>query len=159
MSEIEKALVELQSLMKYRAQELGYEEDFRGLGLTSRKNLCLHPSVKREKSGAVVDARCRSLTAGFIKEKKEKGENVDVCVYHDVGESRSTQIERCSTLSLFLVAQLTQLQNLDLLEPHNLIPNGVWSFDGILKYGEEHKQCPYFTARRMVCSKGSLLQF
>lgn len=84
MSEIEKALVELQALMKYRAEELGYEEDFRGLGLTSRKNLCLHPSVKREKSGNVVDARCRSLTAGFVKEKKERGEDVDVCVYHDV---------------------------------------------------------------------------
>ncbi|KAG5931436.1 TFIIH/NER complex ATP-dependent 5'-3' DNA helicase subunit [Claviceps pazoutovae] len=123
MSEIEKALEELRELMKYRTKELGYEEDFRGLGLTSRKNLCLHPSVKREKSGTVVDARCRSLTAGFVKEKKERGENVDLCVYHD---------------------------NLDLLEPHNLIPNGVWTFEGILSYGEEHKQCPYFTARRMM---------
>lgn len=84
MSEIEKALTELKSLMKYRAEELGYVEEFRGLGLTSRKNLCLHPSVKREKSGAVVDARCRSLTAGFVKEKKERGENVEVCIYHDV---------------------------------------------------------------------------
>lgn len=84
MSEIEKALVELQALMKYRAEQLGFEEEFRGLGLTSRKNLCLHPSVKREKSGAIVDARCRSLTAGFVKEKKDRGESVDVCVYHDV---------------------------------------------------------------------------
>lgn len=42
------------------------------------------------------------------------------------------------------------IQNLDLLEPHNLIPNGVWSFDDMIRYGEEHKQCPYFTARRMV---------
>lgn len=83
-SEIEKALAELKALMKYRAEQQGEVEDFRALGLTSRKNLCLHPSVKKEKSGAVVDARCRSLTAGFIKEKKEKGEDVDVCVYHDV---------------------------------------------------------------------------
>ncbi|KAH7021063.1 DNA repair helicase [Microdochium trichocladiopsis] len=123
MSEIEKALAELRELVKFRAKELGRTEEFRGLGLTSRKNLCLHPSVKREKSGSVVDARCRSLTAGFVKEKKEKGENVEVCVYHD---------------------------NLDLLEPHNLIPNGVWTFDDLLKYGESHKQCPYFTARRMM---------
>ncbi|KAG7129764.1 General transcription and DNA repair factor IIH helicase subunit like protein [Verticillium longisporum] len=123
MSEIEKALAELRELMKYRTEQLGQEEEFRGLGLTSRKNLCLHPSVKREKSGSVVDARCRSLTAGFVKEKKDKGENVDVCVYHD---------------------------NLDLLEPHNLIPNGVWTFDGLLRYGEQHKQCPYFTSRRMM---------
>ena len=70
--------------MKYRAEQLGEVEEFRALGLTSRKNLCLHPSVKKEKSGAVVDARCRSLTAGFVKEKKDRGEDVDVCVYHDV---------------------------------------------------------------------------
>ncbi|TID22225.1 DNA repair helicase [Venturia nashicola] len=123
MSEIEKALAELKALMKYRTQELGYEEDFRGLGLTSRKNLCLHPSVRREKSGNVVDSRCRSLTAGFVKEKKERGEDVELCVYHD---------------------------NLDLLEPHNLIPPGVWTLDGLMQYGEQHKQCPYFTARRMM---------
>ncbi len=91
MSEIEKALAELKSLMKYRAEQLGYEEEFRGLGLTSRKNLCLHPSVKREKSGTIVDARCRSLTAGFVKEKKERGENVDMCIYHDVRRSLSVR--------------------------------------------------------------------
>ena len=123
MSEIEKALAELKALMKYRGEQLGHEEDFRGLGLTSRKNLCLHPSVKREKSGAIVDARCRSLTAGFVKEKKERGEDVDLCVYHD---------------------------NLDLLEPHNLVPPGVFTFDGMLRYGEQHKQCPYFSVRRMM---------
>ncbi|KAM0100746.1 TFIIH/NER complex ATP-dependent 5'-3' DNA helicase subunit [Aspergillus fumigatus] len=123
MSEIEKALAELKELMKFRSQQLGYTEDFRALGLTSRKNLCLHPSVKREKSGTVVDARCRSLTAGFVKEKKERGEDVELCIYHE---------------------------NLDLLEPHNLVPPGVFTLDGLLKYGEEHKQCPYFSARRMV---------
>ncbi|KAF2420768.1 tfiih complex helicase [Tothia fuscella] len=123
MSEIEKALAELKALMKYRTEQLGHEEEFRGLGLTSRKNLCLHPSVKREKSGSVVDARCRSLTAGFVKEQRERGEDVEMCVYHD---------------------------NLDLLEPHNLIPPGVWTLDGLMKYGEEQKQCPYFTARRMM---------
>jgi DNA excision repair protein ERCC-2 len=123
MSEIEKGLAELKALMKYRADQLGEVEDFRALGLTSRKNLCLHPSVKREKSGSVVDARCRSLTAGFVKEKKERGEDVELCVYHE---------------------------NLDLLEPHNLLPTGVWTLDGLARYGEEHKQCPYFTSRRMM---------
>ncbi|KAK6367223.1 TFIIH/NER complex ATP-dependent 5'-3' DNA helicase subunit [Lithohypha guttulata] len=123
MSEIEKALAELKALMKYRTKELGYTEEFRGLGLTSRKNLCLHPSVKREKSGSVVDARCRSLTAGFVKEKKERGEDVDVCIYHD---------------------------NLDLLDPSSLIPPGVFTLDNLLQYGEAHKQCPYFSARRMM---------
>ncbi|KAF7587780.1 hypothetical protein BBP40_006715 [Aspergillus hancockii] len=126
MSEIEKALAELKELMKYRAKELGYTEDFRALGLTSRKNLCLHPSVKREKSGTVVDARCRSLTAGFVKEKKERGDDVELCVYHE---------------------------NLDLLEPHNLVPPGVFTLDGLLKYGEEQKQLVFDEAHNIdnVC--------
>jgi Rad3-related DNA helicase len=98
MSEIEKALAELRELMKYRAEQLGYVEDFRALGLTSRKNLCLHPSVKREKSGTVVDARCRSLTAGFVKEKKERGEDVELCVYHEVYMAR-LQLDSWLTIS------------------------------------------------------------
>lgn len=57
MSEIEKALVELENLMDYRTKELGYQEDFRGLGLTSRKNLCLHPEVSKERKGTVVDEK------------------------------------------------------------------------------------------------------
>ena len=97
MSEIEKALHELKALMKYRTAQLGYEEEFRGLGLTSRKNLCLHPSVRREKSGSVVDARCRSLTAGFVKEKRERGEDVDMCQGCTELHSRS----RCVTVELF----------------------------------------------------------
>lgn len=141
MSEIEKALAELKELMKYRAQELGFDEEFRALGLTSRKNLCLHPSVKREKSGSVVDARCRSLTAGFVKEKKERGENVDLCIYHDVRIASLTEFQRLADA----------FQNLDLLEPHNLVPPGVFTLDGLIRYGEDHKQCPYFSARRMVC--------
>lgn len=106
MSEIEKALAELRALMIYRAEQLGHEEEFRGLGLTSRKNLCLHPSVKREKSGSVVDARCRSLTAGFVKEKKDRGEDVDVCIYHDVCCHRRNAATQTPTRPGLLLAHL-----------------------------------------------------
>ena len=52
--EIEKALSELKRLMAYRIklaeedgdlEQLAKERGFTGLGLTSRKNLCLHPEV------------------------------------------------------------------------------------------------------------------
>lgn len=43
--EIEKALAELKRLMEYRAEMGAHDEEFRGLGLTSRKNTCLHPEV------------------------------------------------------------------------------------------------------------------
>lgn len=45
MPEIEKALAELKRLMEYRMEMGAKDEDFRGLGLTSRRNLCLHPEV------------------------------------------------------------------------------------------------------------------
>ena len=122
MSEIEKALAELKALMKYRSDQLGKEEDFRGLGLTSRKNLCLHPSVKREKSGSIVDARCRSLTAGFVKEKKERGEDVDLCIYHDVWHRRFLG---CPGFSNFL--RILTSWNLTILCPPASLLSTVYS--------------------------------
>jgi DNA excision repair protein ERCC-2 len=52
--EIEKALAELKRLMEYRAEMGAHDEEFRGLGLTSRKNLCLHPEVSDRCSGLPV---------------------------------------------------------------------------------------------------------
>jgi hypothetical protein len=49
--EIEKALAELKGLMAYRVanaetpESAAQERAFTGLGLTSRKNLCIHPEV------------------------------------------------------------------------------------------------------------------
>ena len=31
-----------------------------------------------------------------------------------------------------------------------MIPNGIWTLDDLLCYGEQYKQCPYFTSRRIV---------
>jgi Rad3-related DNA helicase len=51
--EIEKALAELKRLMEYRIscaeteEQKEKESNFTGLGLTSRKNLCIHPEVLR----------------------------------------------------------------------------------------------------------------
>lgn len=125
MSEIEKALIELENLMEYRAKELGHKEEFRGLGLTSRKNLCLHPVVSKERKGTVVDEKCRRLTNGVNKRKLEADPNADVelCEYHE---------------------------NLYNLEVENYLPNGVFSFEKLIKYCEERKLCPYFIVRRMI---------
>lgn len=68
MPEIDKALAELKNLMAYR-QAQGLVEDFFGIGLTSRKNLCLNPKVSKEKKGKVVDSKCRNLTASWVRAK------------------------------------------------------------------------------------------
>ncbi|KAF8921304.1 DNA repair helicase [Mucidula mucida] len=128
--EIEKALVELKRLIAYRIEcaetelEKQKERNFTGIGLTSRKNLCIHPEVSKEKKGKVVDARCRDLTNSAVcKKGREEPGSVNLCEWHE---------------------------NLGQLEPGNLIPPGIHTLEDVLQYGRENKTCPYFTVRRML---------
>ncbi|KAF8559571.1 DNA repair helicase [Imleria badia] len=128
--EIEKALSELKRLMKYRIagaetpEEKQKEENFMGLGLTSRKNLCIHPEVSKEKKGKVVDARCRDLTNTAVCEKgRADPGSVELCDWHE---------------------------NLGKSEPGTLISPGIWTLADVLQHGRENGTCPYFTVRRMM---------
>lgn len=134
MSEIEKALIELHKLMEFRANELGYVEDFRGLGLTSRKNLCLNPLISREKKGNVVDEMCRRVTNGQLKEKIEKGV--------------VTEEEQVRDPAKYSLCSFHEKMN-D-MDPHEYVPLGVYSFDALIRYCKEIGTCPYFTVRRMI---------
>lgn len=134
MSEIEKALIELNSLMEFRLKELGYVEEFRGLGLTSRKNLCIHPTISQERKGAVVDEKCRRITNGQLREKIDRG-----LVTEEMQQSNPETMSVCEFH-----------ENLSPMDQHDLIPNGVYSFEGLIKYCKENKTCPYFTVRRMI---------
>ncbi|KNE67701.1 hypothetical protein AMAG_19688 [Allomyces macrogynus ATCC 38327] len=88
--EIEKALLELKRLMAFRARALGQEEPFLALGLSSRKNLCVNPDVVKEKWGKAVDAKCRSLTASWVR---SKAANTKVTRHgrHDTGRRGRSQ--------------------------------------------------------------------
>ncbi|KLO18845.1 DNA repair helicase [Schizopora paradoxa] len=128
--EIEKALAELKRLMEYRIkyaeteEEKEKERNFTGLGLTSRKNLCLHPQVSKEKKGTVVDARCRDLTSAAACEKgRANPGSVPLCDFHE---------------------------ELGKMEPGNLIPPGIHTLADVLNYCREKGTCPYFTIRRMI---------
>lgn len=134
MSEIEKALVELYNLMEYRTKELGYVEDFRALGLSSRKNLCLHPTISKERKGAVVDEKCRRATNGQLKHKLEE-QNLPP----EELAARSDELGLCSFHE--------KLYDYD---QHDLIPAGVYTFEQLIKYCKGQGTCPYFTVRRML---------
>lgn len=128
--EIEKALTELKRLMAYRVEcaeteeEKEKERSYMGLGLTSRKNLCIHPEVSKEKKGNVVDARCRDLTNSRVCEQNRADPgSVPVCDWHE---------------------------NLGQMEPGTLIPQGVWTLEDVLEYAREKVICPYFAVRRMM---------
>lgn len=82
--------------MAYRKKE-GLEENYFGIGLTSRKNLCLHPVVSKERKGKVVDSKCRNMTASWVRSKAGKGRqgqeegeamdvdtNIELCDFYEV---------------------------------------------------------------------------
>ncbi|PVG04461.1 putative RAD3-DNA helicase/ATPase [Serendipita vermifera] len=128
--EIEKALTELKRLMEYRINAAETEEDkekerrFTGLGLTSRKNLCLHPQVSTEKKGYVVDAKCRDLTNAAACEKgRANPGSVPLCDWHE---------------------------GLNDMEPGSLVPHGIWTLADLVEMGRKSTTCPYFTIRRMM---------
>lgn len=61
------------------------EPDFLGLGLTSRKNLCVHESASKEKKGKSVDARCRDMTNATARAKHDADpESTELCKWHEV---------------------------------------------------------------------------
>ncbi|RKP03358.1 hypothetical protein CXG81DRAFT_24013 [Caulochytrium protostelioides] len=128
--EIEKALAELKRLMDYRHAQ-GAKEPFLGLGLTSRRNLCVHPDVSREKHGETVDARCRSLTAPWVREQHQQQQQT--------GDQMNVDVELC--------AFYEHLENAD---DSATIPSGVYTLEDMKEWGRENTYCPYFLARRMI---------
>lgn len=131
--------------------------DFLGIGLSSRKNLCIHPSVRQEKKGKAVDARCRDMTSSVAKQRWEQDPtSVELCEFHEVGRrhlplrvDRHLDVDSLLRGSLFSLA-FSLAQNLGELDPDHLIPYGVHTIEDMKAYGQQHKICPYFAIRRMV---------
>ncbi|KAI8069763.1 uncharacterized protein B0P05DRAFT_550773 [Gilbertella persicaria] len=134
--EIDKALAELKNLIAYRKSQ-GLEEDFLGLGLTSRKNLCLHPTVSRERKGKVVDSKCRNLTASWVRAKAgvNKANNGEDAM--EVDQPRQTEL--CNFY-----------ETLEAANTPNPIPNGVYTFDDLKSFCKTMSYCPYYLVRRAI---------
>lgn len=63
----------------------GPMEDILAIGLSSRKNMCIHPEVSQERKGKVVDARCRDMTSAWACEKgRQNPGSVELCDFHEV---------------------------------------------------------------------------
>ncbi|KAJ4436082.1 hypothetical protein ANN_18709 [Periplaneta americana] len=79
--------------------------------------------VSKERDGKIVDGRCHSLTASYVRERHNYDDSVPICSFYegfDI-EGRETQ-----------------------LEP------GVYSLDDLKEYGQERNWCPYFLARYTI---------
>ncbi|XP_046401434.1 general transcription and DNA repair factor IIH helicase subunit XPD [Ischnura elegans] len=124
--EIEKAVEELKRLVAYIEKQTAHERDFRpvvGLVLSSRKNLCIHPEVSKERDGRIVDGRCHSLTASHVRERHRAHPEVPVCTFYEA-------FDACGR--------------------DELMPSGVYALDDLKQYARERGWCPYYLARYTI---------
>eukprot|EP00913_Durusdinium_trenchii_P003255 g3011.t1 len=130
-----KAVEELRKVIDFRVEVLAKELDAgseapKGLaaghilavGLSARRNMCVHPEVSKEGDRERVDEMCRQLTAPWTREKKTAS-----CVHFEKYESALGQ----------------QSQLLD---------TGIYTIEDLRVKGmdKEYGWCPYYAARRLI---------
>ncbi|XP_031835490.1 general transcription and DNA repair factor IIH helicase subunit XPD isoform X1 [Nomia melanderi] len=118
--EIEKVIEELKKLIDYYEKETESKPKIVGLVLSSRKNMCIHPEVSREREGKIVDGRCHSLTASYIRERHNYDETTPICNFYE---------------------------GFDMEGKEQIVPPGIYSIDDLKEYGRDRNWCPYFLAR------------
>jgi DNA excision repair protein ERCC-2 len=81
-------LEELRKLQAYQEQELGKQAQILALGLSSRKNLCIHPKISGEGSRENVDAGCRKLTATWVRTAAADNPDIELCDFFEGYEKK-----------------------------------------------------------------------
>lgn len=123
--EMEKTLAELKLLYNYQLQQFGPGARMLAIGLSSRKNLCVNPTVVSAENRDSVDAGCRKLTASWVRAIAVENPNVPTCSYFENYDAA----DKAGTATL---------------------PAGVYTLQELRLYGKEKGWCPYFLARHMV---------
>ena len=124
--EMEKVLAELKELIDYRTRYFPTDQapKILALGLSSRKNLCIHPRVMEEGARESVDAKCMKLTAPWVRERAATDpESVELCDW---------------------------FQGLDAAGPEGRLDAGVYTLHDLRAMGRKRGWCPYFLARHMI---------
>lgn len=123
--EIEKVVAELKILMDYYKEHATDQPNITGLVLSSRKNMCVHPEVSKEREGKAVDGKCYGLTASYVRERHNMDDSVPVCQY---------------------------FEGFDIEGKESFLPVGIYNIDDLKQYGRARNWCPYFTARQAIKS-------
>lgn len=118
--ELEKVVEEMRGLLDYYIQETGEVPNFLGLALSSRKNMCVHPEVSKERDGKLVDGRCHQLTASFVRNRHKSNRDVPVCDFYEDFDANGRNVP---------------------------LPPGIFGLDELREYGRQRGWCPYFLAR------------
>lgn len=128
VQEMDKAVEELKRVVEYRIQILaGDDSESRagqllGVCLSARRNMCIHPEVSKYDNANKVDAKCRNLTATFVREEKSNDSSIEVCDFYE-GYQRGMS-DSCLT--------------------------GIYALDDMKELGLKMGWCPYFVARHLI---------
>lgn len=103
--------------------------DILGVGLSARRNLCVHPEVSGEQDRDRVDEMCRQLTAPWVREKAKGDRTVGACQHYERYEAA-------------------------IADGSSLLQSGVYTVEDLRAKGLEDAfgWCPYFAARRLIQS-------
>ncbi|XP_056641987.1 general transcription and DNA repair factor IIH helicase subunit XPD [Diorhabda carinulata] len=118
--EIEKVMEELKKLIEYYEKIDGVQPKLTGLVLSSRKNMCVHPEVSTQREGKIVDGKCHSLTASYIRDKHSYDDTVPVCQFYE---------------------------DFNIDGKESVMPHGVYNLEDLKQYGRNRNWCPYFVSR------------
>lgn len=124
--EMEKVLQELQHLERYRdgARGTGRSHRLLAVGLSSRRNLCIHDKVMQDSERESVDTKCRSLTASWVRARAAAGDaDVETCPFFEALEGHGTD---------------------------SALPHGVHTLDELKELSRARGWCPYFLARHAI---------
>lgn len=146
VGEMDKVLEELKGLTAFMKKEIGDHFNLLAVGLSSRSNLCIHPTVSQKKSALEVDSGCREKTAYWVRESSQKefehlkNQTNDLLDIEDAAES----------LGLCKFYEKFQKGVSNTEHPVYLSEGGVYTMNDLREYGKKNGLCPYFTARRAL---------
>mmetsp|Transcript_122306 Transcript_122306/g.212225 ORF Transcript_122306/g.212225 Transcript_122306/m.212225 type:complete len:842 (+) Transcript_122306:93-2618(+) len=97
------------------------------VGLSARRNMCVHEDVSKEGDRERVDEMCRQRTAPWVREKSQKDKNVALCTHYEKFEKA-------------------------LAHQSQLLDSGVYTIEDLRAKGLDSNcgWCPYYAARRML---------
>eukprot|EP01054_Gregarina_sp_Poly1_P003100 Gregarina_sp_Poly_1__3099@NODE_1872_length_3157_cov_37_260841_g1214_i0_p1_GENE_NODE_1872_length_3157_cov_37_260841_g1214_i0NODE_1872_length_3157_cov_37_260841_g1214_i0_p1_ORF_typecomplete_len864_score121_63Helicase_C_2/PF13307_6/7_4e03Helicase_C_2/PF13307_6/2_3e47HBB/PF06777_11/5_2e24HBB/PF06777_11/1_3e06DEAD_2/PF06733_15/3_3e23DEAD_2/PF06733_15/1_4e06ResIII/PF04851_15/4_3e12DEAD/PF00270_29/0_068DEAD/PF00270_29/2_7e02AAA_22/PF13401_6/45AAA_22/PF13401_6/0_77FtsK_SpoIIIE/PF01580_18/0_15DUF2075/PF0 len=166
---MEKALVELRGVLRYRwselekegRQELLAKAPCLGVALSARRNLCVHPVVSKEADRDKIDEKCRCLTAPWIR-RENKADELQVTA-SDIEDLDPHNCKLCPWYENltrhwtadFVPKDIYTIEDLKKfgLNGLNPIPDNTTSNPGRYQHRPREKVptfCPYFAARRLV---------
>mmetsp|Transcript_7086 Transcript_7086/g.11927 ORF Transcript_7086/g.11927 Transcript_7086/m.11927 type:complete len:984 (+) Transcript_7086:163-3114(+) len=137
--EMSKCMEEIKRVIGYREKILGAEGGkVLAICLSSRRNLCIHPTVLEESDRDTVDSLCRNMTASWVRKKFESSASAPASG-NGGGDGNEWHHELCSFY-----------ENYSKDGSNAEIPQGIYSLDDLKELGVHQGWCPYFMTRHLI---------